>query len=70
MREVLFKLNGWELIRTETEFSKREQVHVSHAKCSSFGYYSVRRQGICLVCTEKIPDEIVALWCLQETTMW
>ena len=71
MREVLFSLKGWELVRTEAKQSKvTEQVHVCHTKCRSFGYYSVRNIGLCLVCEEKIPDEIVALWCLQETTIW
>ncbi len=71
MREVVFSLNGWELIRTETERSLiTEKVHVCHTECNSYGYYSVRTIGLCLVCEKKIPDEIVALWCLQETTMW
>ena len=57
MREVLFKLNGWELIRTESSFSDViEKVYVGHTKCDSYQYHSVNGIGTCLVCEEKIPD--------------
>ena len=67
MREVLFELNGWEIIRTESSFSDViEKVYVCHTECDSFGYHSVIGIGSCLICEKKMPDEIVALWCLQE----
>ena len=73
MQERLFELKGWALIRTEADTSHRvtgDHVYISHLKCSSYGYYTVRTTSKCNLCQEYMPDEIVALWCLQETTMW
>ena len=72
MQESLFELNGWALIRYETDTSDsfdldtEGHVYISHLKCSSYGYYTVRDTSKCNLCREDMPDEIVALWCLQE----
>ena len=73
MRETLFELKGWELIRTEYETSNVfEKVHICHTKCDSYQYHTIRGVGskcFCLVCEDKIPDEIVALWCLLQPNL-
>jgi len=67
MRETLFELKGWELIRTELDSSDvYEKVYICHTKCDSYQYHSINGIGMCVVCDNKMPDEIVALWCLQQ----
>ena len=63
MQETLFKLKGWELVRPEHDIL--EHVELYHTKCDFYFYSSVITVGRCISCQEKIPDEIVALWRLQ-----
>ncbi len=68
MQERLIELKGWALIRSEpgTGLDTEGHVYISHLECSSYGYYTVRNSSKCNLCQEDMPDEIVALWCLQE----